>query len=139
MDKFDRQIIALLRQDARTSVSQIAREVNLSRSAVSERIRQLEQGGVIRGYHAQVAEPGAGGVKAFLELFYKDGRCQDYVERMRVYPEIRQCCGISGETDMLVQVEAASMARLAEIRGVIEGFPGMQRVKTHMVVTEWAM
>ena len=47
--------------------------------------------------------------------------------------------GISGETDMLVQVEAASMARLAEIRGVIEGFPGMQRVKTHMVVNEWAM
>ena len=64
---------------------------------------------------------------------------EDYVERMRAYPEIRQCCGISGETDMLVQVEAASMARLAEIRGVIEGFPGIQRVKTHMVVSEWAM
>ncbi|MBD9425206.1 Lrp/AsnC family transcriptional regulator [Pseudomonas sp. PDM15] len=139
MDKFDRQIIALLRQDARTSVSQIAREISLSRSAVGERIRQLEQSGVIRGYHAQVAESGDGGVKAFLELFYKDGRCQDYVERMRAYPEIRQCCGISGETDMLVQVEAASMARLAEIRGVIESFPGMQRVKTHMVVNEWAM
>ena len=43
MDKFDRQIITLLRQDARTSVSQIAREVNLSRSAVGERIRQLEE------------------------------------------------------------------------------------------------
>lgn len=139
MDKFDRQIITLLRQDARTSVSQIAREVNLSRSAVGERIRQLEQSGVIRGYHAQVADPVGSGVEAFLELFYKDGRCQDYVERMRAYPEIRQCCGISGETDMLVQVEAASMARLAEIRGVIEGFPGMQRVKTHMVVNEWAM
>lgn len=139
MDKFDRQIIALLRQDARTSVSHIAREVNLSRSAVSERIRHLETSGVIRGYHAQVAVPGEGGVKAFLELFYQNGRCQDYVERMRAYPEIRQCCGISGETDMLVQVEAASMARLAEIRGEIERFPGIQRVKTHMVVNEWAM
>ena len=139
MDKFDRQIIALLRQDARTSVSQIAREISLSRSAVGERIRQLEQSGVIRGYHARVAEAGAGGVKAFLELFYKDGRCQDYVERMRAYAEIRQCCGISGETDMLVQVEAASMARLAEIRGEIESYPGMQRVKTHMVVNEWPM
>ena len=139
MDKFDRQIIALLRQDARTSISQIAREISLSRSAVGERIRQLEQDGVIRGYHALVADPAGGGVKAFLELFYKDGRCQDYVDRMRVFPEIRQCCGISGETDMLVQVEAASMARLAEIRGEIERFPGIQRVKTHMVVNEWAM
>ena len=64
-------------------------------------------------------DPAGSGVKAFLELFYKDGRCQDYVERMRAYPEIRQCCGISGETDMLVQVEAASMARLAEVRGAV--------------------
>ncbi len=139
MDKFDHQIIALLRQDARTSVSQIAREINLSRSAVGERIRQLEQGGVIQGYHARVVDPTQNTIKAFLELFYKDSRCQDYAERMRAFPEIRQCCGISGETDMLVQVEAASMARLAEIRGEIESYPGMQRVKTHMVVTEWAM
>ncbi|QKE64278.1 Lrp/AsnC family transcriptional regulator [Aquipseudomonas campi] len=139
MDKFDQQILALLREDARTSVSQIAREVNLSRSAVGERIRQLEQSGVIQGYHAQVASPDSAAVKAFLELFYQNGRCQDYVERMRAYPEIRRCCGISGETDMLVYVEAASMARLSEVRAALEAFPCMQRVKTHMVVQEWAM
>ncbi|MBD9482249.1 Lrp/AsnC family transcriptional regulator [Pseudomonas sp. PDM14] len=139
MDKFDRQIIALLRADARTPVSQIAREVSLSRSAVSERIRQLEQGGVIQGYHARVVDPEAGAIKAFLELFYKDSRCAEFAARMRAFPEIRQCCGISGETDMLVFVEAASMARLAEIRDEIERFPGMQRVKTHMVVQDYAM
>ena len=139
VDKFDRQILALLRADARTSVSQISREVSLSRSAVAERIRQLEESGVIQGYHASVADPGQSTIKAFLELFYKDSRCQDYVERMRAFPEIRQCCGISGETDMLVQVETTSMARLAEIRGEIESYPGMQRVKTHMVVKEWPM
>ena len=58
---------------------------------------------------------------------------------MRAYPEIRRCCGISGETDMLVYVEAASMARLSEVRAALEAFPSMQRVKTHMVVQEWAM
>lgn len=139
LDKFDHQILALLREDARTSVSQIAREVSLSRSAVGERIRQLEQSGVIQGYHAQVANPEGAAVKAFLELFYQNGRCPDYVERMRAYPEIRRCCGISGETDMLVYVEAASMARLSEVRAALEAFPSMQRVKTHMVVQEWAM
>ncbi|TRX75376.1 Lrp/AsnC family transcriptional regulator [Pseudomonas mangiferae] len=140
MDKFDRQILALLRADARTPVSHIAREVSLSRSAVSERVRRLEADGVIRGYHAQVAEPGAGsGVQAYLELFYKDTRCLEHVARMRAFPEIRRCCGISGETDMLVYVEAPSMARLSEIRAAIEGYPGMQRVKTHVVVQEWAM
>jgi Lrp/AsnC family leucine-responsive transcriptional regulator len=139
VDKFDRQILALLRSDARTSVSQIAREVNLSRSAVSERIRYLESSGVIRGYHAHVAEPGEAGVKAFLELFYQGRRCEEYVERLRALPEVRHCSGISGETDMLVFIEAPSMLRLSEVRGAIEAFPGMQKVKTHVVVKDWAM
>lgn len=138
VDKFDQQILALLRADARLAVSQIAREINLSRSAVGERIRQLEQSGIISGYHARIAAPGDAGIKAYLELFYQGGRCEHYVERMRVFPEVRRCSGISGETDMLVYLEAASMQRFSEIRGQIENFPGMQKVKTHVVVKDWA-
>ncbi|MNY36145.1 Leucine-responsive regulatory protein [compost metagenome] len=119
-------------------VSQIARAVNLSRSAVSERIRQLEQRGIISGYHAQVAPPADAGIKAYLELFYQGGRCENYVERMRSFSEVRRCSGISGETDMLVYIEAPSMQRFSEIRGEIENYPGMQKVKTHMVVKDWA-
>lgn len=139
MDKFDQQILALLRADARVPVSQIARAVNLSRSAVSERIRQLEQRGIISGYHAQVAPPADAGIKAYLELFYQGGRCENYVERMRSFSEVRRCSGISGETDMLVYIEAPSMQRFSEIRGEIENYPGMQKVKTHVVVKDWAM
>ncbi|MBU0806418.1 Lrp/AsnC family transcriptional regulator [Pseudomonas sp. MIL19] len=137
MDKFDQQILALLRADARLPVSQIAREVNLSRSAVSERIRQLEHSGVISGYHAHVAVPGEAAIKVYLELFYSGGRCEHYVELMRVFPEVRRCSGISGETDMLVYIEAPSMLRFSEVRGEIENFPGMQKVKTHMMVKDW--
>jgi Lrp/AsnC family leucine-responsive transcriptional regulator len=137
VDKFDQQILALLRADARSPVSQIAREVNLSRSAVSERIRQMERASIINGYQAQVTLPGEAAIKAYLELFYQGGRCEDYVERIRVFPEVRRCSGISGETDMLVYIEAASMQRLSAVRGEIENFPGMQKVKTHMVVKDW--
>lgn len=137
MDTFDQQILALLRADARLPVSQIARKINLSRSAVSERVRQLERSGVISGYHAQVAVPGEAAIKVYLELFYSGGRCEHYVELMRVFPEVRRCSGISGETDMLVYIEAASMQRFSEVRGEIENFPGMQKVKTHMMVKDW--
>lgn len=139
MDKFDQQIISLLRGDARLSVSQIAREINLSRSAVGERIRQLELNGTILGYHAHLAEPSAVMVKAYLELFYSGGRCEDYVERMRVFPEVKRCSGISGETDLLVYIEASSMQRFSEVRGEIENYPGMQKVKTHVIVKDWVM
>ena len=139
MDKFDQRIIALLCADARLNVTEVARQVNLSRSAVSERIRQLEASGVIQGYHARIAEPDAVVVKAYLELFYKGGRCEHYVERMRAFPEVRRCSGISGETDMLIYIEAASMERLAEVRGEIENLAGVFKVKTHMVVKDWVM
>ena len=139
MDKFDQQILTLLRADARMAVSQIAREVNLSRSAVSERIRHLEQAGIIKGYQAQVVLPGDAGIKAYLELFYQGGRCEENIVRMRVFPEIVHCSSISGETDMMVYVKTQTMQRLSEIREAIEGFPGMQKVKTHMVVKDWVM
>ncbi len=139
MDKFDQRIIALLCADARLTVTEVARQVNLSRSAVSERIRQLETSGIIQGYHARIAEPTTVVVKAYLELFYKGGRCEQYVERMRAFPEVRRCSGISGETDMLIYLEAASMERLAEVRGEIENLPGVFKVKTHMVVKDWVM
>ena len=77
-----------------TSVN-VAQRLTPMEAACLRRVRGLEEDGVIRGYHAQVAVPGEGGVKAFLELFYQNGRCQDYVERMREYPEIRHCSGIS--------------------------------------------
>lgn len=139
MDKFDRQILTLLRNDARTPIAQIAREVNLSRTAVSERIRQLEQQGIIQGYHARVVTPESPVVRAYLELFYNESRCEDYVPQIRAFPEVKRCCGISGETDMLVYIEAASMERLLEIRAALENLHKMVRVKTHIVMKEWEM
>lgn len=139
MDKFDQGIIALLRADARLTVTEIAKQVSLSRSAVSERIRQLESSGVIQGYHACIAEPEGVAVRAYLELFHRDGRCEQLVERMRAFPEVRRCSGVSGETDMLIYLEAASIERLAQVRGEIAAFPGISKVKTHMLVKDWVM
>lgn len=139
MDKFDQQILALLRQDARMTVTAIARQVSLSRTAVSDRIHQLEARGIIRGYHADVSVGNAPAVRAYLELCYSESRCEVYAAKIRAFPEVKRCCGISGDTDMLVYLETASMERLIEIRAAIENFHKMVRVKTHIVMKEWEM
>ncbi len=139
LDKFDQQILALLRNDARMAVTAIAREVCLSRTAVSDRIRQLEERGIIRGYHAVVSDGATPVVRAYLELCYNESRCETYVDRIRAFPEVKRCSGISGDTDMLVYLETASMERLIEIRAAIENFHKMVRVKTHIVLKEWEM
>lgn len=54
MDKTDYKILKILQQNARTSIRQISQQVNLSAPSVTERIRRLEESGVIQGYHARI-------------------------------------------------------------------------------------
>lgn len=135
MDKFDQQILTLLTANARMAVASIARQVNLSRSAVSERIKNLEDRGVIQGYHARVGSPQAL-VRAYFALCYHVRQCEQYAESLRSVPEIKLCYTISGETDMLVYVEAESMDRLDAVRHLIEHTPHIKTVRTHMILGE---
>ncbi|MBO1518400.1 winged helix-turn-helix transcriptional regulator [Oceanisphaera pacifica] len=135
MDKFDQKILALLTANARLAVASIAREVNLSRSAVSERIKSLEDRGIIQGYHARVGQPSSL-VRAYFALCYHVRQCEQYAESLRCVPEVKLCYTISGETDMLVYVEAASMDRLDAVRHLIEHTPHIKTVRTHMILGE---
>ncbi|HCU64280.1 MAG TPA: AsnC family transcriptional regulator [Rheinheimera sp.] len=137
LDKFDQQIIAALQQDARQSVSAIASSIHLSRSAVSERLKRLEQSGVIRGYQV-LLQPAAGAlVSAYFAIEHNSARCADIIPKLLQIPEIRRCHGISGETDLMVFVEAPSVARLHQIRELLDAEPAVVRITTHMVLSEW--
>ncbi|MEE1674965.1 Lrp/AsnC family transcriptional regulator [Agarivorans aestuarii] len=137
MDKFDQKILAILVGNARTPVSQIARQVNLSRSATAERIANLENNGKISGYHASLgSNNGQAPIAAHLELRYKEHNCEAYAEIMRGIPEIKRCQAISGDVDMLLYIEVASMTRLEEIRLQLEQMEKMVMVRTHMVLRE---
>ncbi|MFM2481798.1 Lrp/AsnC family transcriptional regulator [Celerinatantimonas sp. YJH-8] len=137
MDKFDQQIIALLTQNARQTTSEIARQINLSRSATQERIRQLEVRGIIKGYYAKVEDPEQ---KELLKAYFEvQGHGQDtvwreYAEQIETIPEIQRCDFTSGQVDLIAFVEAASMRRIEEIRTIIEAIPTVTLVRTHMVM-----
>ncbi|QYJ85979.1 Lrp/AsnC family transcriptional regulator [Shewanella mesophila] len=137
MDKFDQAIITALRQDARQSVSSIADTVSLSRSAVSERIKKLEQTGIIRGYQVLLSESQKEGVSAYFEIQHRCPRCADVVHVFQAIPEVVTCRGITGDMDLLVYVQAESMRRLHEIREYIDAQTDIIKIKTHVVMSEW--
>ncbi len=140
LDKFDQKILELLVEDARQSVSAIARVVNLSRSAVTGRIARLEQQGVITGYHAHLERAQNAPVQAYIELTFErncfDERCRDRARRIRTIPEVRMCHTITGAVDMMLFVEAPTMTRLAEICRQLEHFPGISHLQTHSILDE---
>lgn len=141
MDKFDRQIIEILQKDARSSVSDIAREVNLSRSAVTARIKKLEKDNTILGYHAQIAVADtSNNVSAYFALRFDTSAslhsCERYAEKMYLIPGVKWCHAISGETDMMLYVEVESMAKLNAIRDELQSYPQLRQLITHTVLKE---
>ncbi len=141
MDKFDIKIIEILEANARASVSDIAREVNLSRSAVTARIKKLEQDKLILGYHAQIAKPDStNNVSAYFALKFDSSAslhsCELYAQQIYLIPGVKWCHAISGETDMMLYAEVESMAKLNAIRDELQSYPQLRHLMTHTVLKE---
>src|SRR5215212_11028902 len=137
MDAIDRQIVALLRQDARRSFQSIGMRVALSAPAVKRRVDRLEADGVIQGYSAQV-DPGrfGWGTHAFVAL-YCEGRMaaaevRDAVEH---HPEVEAAYTVAGEASAVVHVRARDTAHLEETLERLRDRPGITRTQTQIVLS----
>ena len=122
MESTDRQILTLLAKDGRMSYTDIGRETGLSTSAAQQRVRRLEQRGLITGYRAEISAEALGLVlTAFIALKGSDPATDDQIpERLAHLNNIVSCYSVAGDASyiLLVQVEtpAELEALLAQIR-----------------------
>ncbi|MDF2155348.1 Lrp/AsnC family transcriptional regulator [Vibrio sp. CAU 1672] len=141
MDKFDLKIIDILRHNARLSITDIADKVNLSRSAVTARIKRLENDKIILGYHAEIAATEGTSICAYFALKFDTSSsshyCESYVDELYKIDGVKWCHAISGETDMMLFVEVPHMNRLNQIRDQIQRYPELRHLTTHTVLTEF--
>ncbi|MEP0073175.1 MAG: Lrp/AsnC family transcriptional regulator [Marinomonas sp.] len=135
-DQYDQKILALLVNDARLSVSDISRQVNLSRSAVTERIKRMEDNGTITGYHAHTAVSKEEGVTAYLALTFRPLSCDLVQPLVEAIPEVKLSHSISGDLDLLLLVQASSMSRLNDIRSEMDSWPNLDKIVTHMCLSK---
>jgi len=125
-------LIALLRQNARTSLADLARELNLSESVVADRIARLEADGVLLGYQAVVDSQKVSGsiVTAVVEVKItpeRGGGFDRLADRIARFSEVQSCYLMSGGYDLLVILEGNSLQdiatfiaeKLSTIKGVI--------------------
>jgi Lrp/AsnC family leucine-responsive transcriptional regulator len=122
VDRTDWQLLAALQQDGRASYAELARVVAMSPSAVAERVRRLEETGVIAGYRATV-DPAAVGldVMAFVRLRYPTGNYRPFHALLDSTPEIVEAHHVTGEDCFVLKVVARSMRHLEEVNGRIAG------------------
>ena len=137
MDEIDREIVALLREDARRSFQSIGSRVSLSPPAVKRRVDRLEADGVIRGYSARVDPARFGwGTHAFVAL-YCEGRmaAQEVREAVERHPEVAAAYTVAGEASAIVHVRARDTAHLEEALERIRDAPGVTRTQTQIVLS----
>ena len=117
MDEMDLQILSLLQADARIGNAEISRRVGLAASAVHERIRKLEQRGVVRGYHARLDPEALGrGLLAFISVQVDDRLTEGTTgAQLALVPQVQEVHHIAGEDCYLVKVRCASTAALGRL------------------------
>ncbi len=117
MEDTDREIVRLLSRDGRMSYTDLARATGLSTSAIHQRVRRLEQRGVITGYTATVAPNAVGlALTAFISVTPLDPSAPDDApERLAGLAEIEACHSVAGEESYILKVRVATPADLEDL------------------------
>ncbi|GGP64367.1 Lrp/AsnC family transcriptional regulator [Streptomyces melanogenes] len=119
-DATDWRILDALQQDGRATFAELARAVAMSPSAVTERVRRLEEAGVISGYTAVVDQERLGrGILAFVRLRYPNGNYKPFHDLLDATAEIMEAHHVTGDDCFVIKVGARSMSHLEEISGKI--------------------
>jgi Lrp/AsnC family leucine-responsive transcriptional regulator len=133
LDSTDQRILAELQADGRLSHNQLAKRINLSPPAVRERVRRLEEAGVITGYRAEVnpAEIGLP-LTAFVQLKCETGHCLLKNSAADDFPEVVEVHKLSGSFCTMLKVRATSLTHL---EGLIERLGAHRNLNSHVVLS----
>lgn len=139
LDRVDRRLLELLRQDGRCSYSELARTIGMSVAAVKRRVDRLTDDGVIRGFTAQIDHARLGWtVEAFAEVRYM-GRTSvnDIIRIASAVPEVHAVYTVAGDLDALVQIRARDLSHLMTVIDQLRGAGAVTGTRTLMVLGSW--
>jgi Lrp/AsnC family leucine-responsive transcriptional regulator len=137
IDVLDTQILGILQDNARTSNAEIARRVGLAPSAVHERIRKLEERGIISGYAARIEPKSAElGLLAFIFVRSDESPGEEEAARaLAALPEVQEVHHVAGEDCFLVKVRTRDTDALgALLRDRLKCIPSVRATRTTIVL-----
>jgi DNA-binding Lrp family transcriptional regulator len=134
-DAIDDKLVALLRQNARLSLTALSKAAGLSRTAVQARIARLERTGVIVGYQALLgAAVARTGVGAVLLITFSQRPCAPVVAKFRHWPEIEAYYSVTGPVDAFVVVKVASTQALSALINNLSAIAGVESVQSAVIL-----
>jgi DNA-binding Lrp family transcriptional regulator len=136
LDDVDRQLIALLRDNARMPVVTLAKQLKVARATVQNRLTRLEQSGVIVGYTVRL-KPAAEAhrIRALMSIAVQGNRAQEVVKVLRGYPNVATIHSTNGRWDLIAELQADSLENFDRVLGAIRLVDGIANTETSILLS----
>ncbi|MEZ5774490.1 MAG: Lrp/AsnC family transcriptional regulator [Hyphomicrobiaceae bacterium] len=131
----DEALIALLKANAREPVASLARKLGLSRTTVQDRLRRLEETGVIAGYDVRLAGNRPEGIRALVTLSVEPRLTVEVTAALRRFPEIETLMSVSGKYDMVAMIRVADAGAVDRVLDRIGVTRGVLRTESHIILS----
>lgn len=137
IDEIDAKLLEMLQKQGRTKRNDLAEAVGLSVPAVSERLRKLEEGGVVTGYHARVDHRKLGkDITAFIFVTVDSSRhYAQFLEHAHGLDEIQECHAVTGDPSHILKIRTANTGSLEKLLARIQAWPGVVSTRTNLVLS----
>ncbi|MEF7560001.1 Lrp/AsnC family transcriptional regulator [Bacillus thuringiensis] len=133
MDEIDKKITLLLQENARMTITEMTEHLHLSRPSVTERLKRLQDAGIIEKYTARISLDIIGkSIQAFLRIENLKIPCKKFEEKIYEEQRILECHRVTGESSYYLKVAVHSMKELEELINIVIPFG---TVKTSMILS----
>ncbi|HSD64614.1 MAG TPA: Lrp/AsnC family transcriptional regulator [Ignavibacteriaceae bacterium] len=137
VDTLDIKILNILQKKGRTKRNQIAEDVELSIPSVSDRLKKLEENGIIEGYFARLNRKAFGyDIMAYILVVMESSKhYKSFLNKVEHIPEILECHSVLGEGSHLLKAITKNTESLEKLLGEIQSWPGVMATKTTFVLS----
>ena len=137
LDSIDIEILKLLQQNGRATLGGLAEQVGLSSPAVAERMRKLEDRGVIRGFSTRLGPEFLGlDITAFIMVRVDNStHYPKFLAKATSHEEIMECHAITGEGSHILKIRTHNTSTLERLLGEIQRWPGVIGTRTNLVLS----
>lgn len=136
IDETDERLLARLRDDARASVTELARALGLSRTTVQSRIERLERSGVIAGYTVRTGDAYADAqIHAYVLIVAVPKQAAQVAAAARRMPAVRRLRSVSGPFDLIAEVAAPTVSAMDTVIDALGALDGVERTTSSLVLS----
>ena len=135
MDTLDHRLIGLLRENARSTVLELAQALGVARATVQNRMRRLERDGVILGYTVRLQAPGAlAPIRALMSILV-EGDGDALIPQIQAEPAVRMLHTTNGRWDLIAEIETETLADFDRVLRRIRTIPGVANSETSLLLS----